>query len=91
MPDLDATELADWLEKTRDRCLTIKDVLEFKPGDTFDFLILDRNVHDVICRKSKGNTVYNTKEFFDHMPIIIYEPLDTILRESSVHARCTTH
>ena len=60
-------ELSDWIEHVKDKCLTISDVKDFKEGDTHIFLVMDRNLYDIVENDfNPENIPKNPVEFFKY-------------------------
>jgi hypothetical protein len=47
-----ALELAEWEKSVEDKCLTIADVENMKPGEKIRVLVMDRNLWDTVCDAS---------------------------------------
>lgn len=63
-PKLNDFELAKWEEHVRYECFTIRDVLDLKKGDKVRFLVMDRNLYDIVCSNNEGNKLFDPEYFF---------------------------
>jgi hypothetical protein len=60
----DALEWGDWVDAVSPQCLTINDIQQFEPGQSYKLLVMDRNLGDVITQANTAMVVYQPEEFF---------------------------
>lgn len=55
----------DWKNHTKSFHFTLKDLKQLKPGDTIQFLSLNRNCFDTPCSRHKTETCFTARTFFN--------------------------
>lgn len=60
----DALTISEWINNAKKYYVTLGDIMEIKKGEKIKFLILDRNVLDVVQNTNKPNKAYEPAKFF---------------------------
>lgn len=69
-------EISEWEEYTRDKCLTIKDVENLRPGQKLKVVTLDRNVYDIAFDCNEPGKLHDAKHFYRESVATYYHESD---------------